>query len=69
MRKKEKGRKEKKVIFILPGNILREDSVYRRYSDCYSALHVWRATVANLKKKIGDGEVVEGVFLCVCSPN
>ena len=31
---------------------------------CYSALHTWRATVANLKKKIGDREAVGGVFLC-----
>ena len=31
-------------------------------------LHVKRATIADLKKKLGDGKAVGGGFLCVCSP-
>ena len=51
--------------------ILIEENVWSCYSDCYSALHAWRATVANLKKKLELPSLLECLF-CVnsvcCSP-
>ena len=51
--------------------ILIEENVWSCYSDCYSALHAWRAIVANLKKKLELPSLLECLF-CVnsvcCSP-
>ena len=57
--------REKNYFFIQSSIILRENIVQRCFSNCYSALHVKKATVANLKKKFGDGKTVGGGF-CVC---
>ena len=46
--------------------ILIEENVWSCYSDCYSTLHVWRATVANLKKKLELPSLLECLF-CVNS--
>ena len=32
------------------------------YSDCYSALHTWRGSVANLKKNLEMLSLLEGFF-------
>ena len=46
--------------------ILIEENVWSCYSDCYSTLHVWRATVANLKKILEMERLLEA-FFCVNS--
>ena len=55
-------KKEKRKFFNSTGIILRRNTLQICYSDCYSALHTQRATIANLKKKIEDAESVGGIF-------
>ena len=49
---KEERRKEKEYFFIQPGISLMRNNLCKSYSDCYNALQIWRATVANLKKNL-----------------
>ena len=50
--------REKELFFNSTGISLMRNNLCKSYSDCYSALQAWRATVANLKKKYGDAEAV-----------
>ena len=46
---KRKGMGEKELFFYSTGYYFKGEFFLRCYSNCYSALHVKRATVANLK--------------------
>ena len=65
-RRKRKEGKRKKYFFNSTGINLRRNNVCKIYSDCYSALQTWRATVANLKFFLEIERLLESWF-CVNS--
>ena len=58
--------REKELFFNSTGISLMRNNICKSYSDCYSTLQAWRATVANLKFFLEIERLLEGCF-CVNS--
>ena len=62
VRREIKGGKRKNYFFNSSGIILMRNNICKSYSNCYSTLQIWRATVANLKKNLEMERLLDFIF-------